>query len=98
MEGARPVVLSQELQWNGIPPRCRGRLWPYLIGNDNKVSPELFVMCVARARKLRAWSGASLRPTESWKSDPMVMDAARLGREDTLAVSRCRFRNPCLSL
>jgi hypothetical protein len=43
------------LRHAGIPPRLRGRVWPFLIGNAMRISPEIFDICVGRARKLRAW-------------------------------------------
>jgi hypothetical protein len=36
----------------GNLPRLRGRVRPYRLGNAMRISPEIFDICVGRARKL----------------------------------------------
>jgi hypothetical protein len=54
LEAARPCPIPADLVWESIPPRCRGRIWPILIGNAVRCTPEMFDMCLHRARRLRA--------------------------------------------
>jgi hypothetical protein len=54
-EACNPVEPSFSFRASGIPPRFRGRAWPFLIGNAMRISPEIFDICIGRARKLRAW-------------------------------------------
>ena len=54
-EACSPFTPDFSLRTTGIPPRLRGRTWPFLIGNAMRISPEIFDICVGRARKLRAW-------------------------------------------
>lgn len=43
----------RELIGLGIPPSVRGTLWPFLIGNDLRITPELFEIFGARAARAK---------------------------------------------
>ncbi len=60
-EACSPFTPDFSLRTTGIPPRLRGRTWPFLIGNAMRISPEIFDICVGRARKLRAWQSLQVR-------------------------------------
>ncbi|VDN82148.1 unnamed protein product [Brugia pahangi] len=40
----------RELWWRGIPPKVRGHVWSLAIGNELNLTPELYEICVTRAR------------------------------------------------
>ena len=54
-EACSPVEPEVSIRTAGIPPRFRGRAWPFLIGNAMRISPEIYDICIGRARKLRTW-------------------------------------------
>ncbi|VDK89028.1 unnamed protein product [Onchocerca ochengi] len=41
----------RDLWWRGIPSKVRGHVWSLAIGNELNVTPELYEICVARARQ-----------------------------------------------
>ncbi|MCP9258989.1 TBC1 domain family member 12 [Dirofilaria immitis] len=41
----------RELWWRGIPSKVRGHVWSLAIGNELNLTPELYKICVARARQ-----------------------------------------------
>ncbi|ELU01805.1 hypothetical protein CAPTEDRAFT_224494 [Capitella teleta] len=41
---------TRELWWNGIPSSVRGKVWKLAIGNDLNLTPELYEICLARAK------------------------------------------------
>ena len=53
LEACEPCPIPHALVWLSIPPRIRGRIWPALIGNAAHCTPELYDMCLYRAKRLR---------------------------------------------
>ncbi|RPA92074.1 hypothetical protein L873DRAFT_1711374 [Choiromyces venosus 120613-1] len=41
---------TRELWWQGVAPRCRGKVWQLAFGNNLTVSPETFRLALKRAR------------------------------------------------
>uniref|UniRef100_A0A915PDU6 Rab-GAP TBC domain-containing protein n=1 Tax=Setaria digitata TaxID=48799 RepID=A0A915PDU6_9BILA len=41
----------RDLWWRGIPSKVRGHVWFLAIGNELNLTPELYEICVARARQ-----------------------------------------------
>lgn len=56
-EASLPSDLGPEMWMAGIPPRCRPRVWPVLLGNAAKVTPDVFNLSLARAKRLRRLKG-----------------------------------------
>jgi hypothetical protein len=54
-EASLPSDLGTEMWWAGIPARCRTRVWPVLIGNAMKITPEVFNLSLQRSKRLRAF-------------------------------------------
>jgi hypothetical protein len=52
-ESSLPSDLGTEMWWAGIPARCRSRVWPVLIGNAMKVTPDVFALCLQRSKRVR---------------------------------------------
>ena len=50
-EVARKLRKTRDLWWNGLPPSVRGHVWKLSIGNDLNVTPELFALCLERAKE-----------------------------------------------
>ena len=76
---------TQRLCWDGIPGSLRGRAWSAVIGNELKITPELFKINLTRGRKLwAAQIGAKTRAqiTESVGSDYSREDCMRIIEAD----------------
>ncbi|EJD74292.1 CBR-TAG-236 protein [Loa loa] len=41
----------RDLWWRGIPSKVRGHVWSLAIGNELNLTPELYEICVTRARR-----------------------------------------------
>uniref|UniRef100_A0A0R3RKN5 Rab-GAP TBC domain-containing protein n=1 Tax=Elaeophora elaphi TaxID=1147741 RepID=A0A0R3RKN5_9BILA len=41
----------RDLWWRGIPSKVRGHVWSLAFGNELNLTPELYEICVARARQ-----------------------------------------------
>ncbi|CAG9534958.1 unnamed protein product [Cercopithifilaria johnstoni] len=41
----------RDLWWRGIPSKARGHVWSLAIGNELNLTPELYEICVTRARQ-----------------------------------------------
>jgi len=46
---------TRELWWNGIPSPIRPKVWSLAIGNDLRITDELFRICVERSKE-RIWT------------------------------------------
>ena len=50
-DAAKKWRKTRELWWQGLPPSIRGHIWKLSIGNDLNVTPELFGLCLERAKE-----------------------------------------------
>ena len=90
-EASLPSDLGTEMWWGGIPARCRSRVWPVLIGNAMKITPEVFAQCLARAKKLRGYFASGGARGSAHSSNGSTEDettlTASLGHEHSMTVS-----------
>ena len=60
-ESSKKWRKTRDLWWQGLPPSVRGHVWKLSIGNDLNVTPDLFVICLERAKeKLKHSEGVGL--------------------------------------
>ncbi|VDN35431.1 unnamed protein product [Gongylonema pulchrum] len=95
-EHMKDTKRCHELWWRGIPSKVRGQVWSLVIGNELNLTPELYEICVARARQhfatvasdLRGSEGdtAAFASVESNQQRPFypVLQSGDMGREGTL--------------
>ncbi|VDK84781.1 unnamed protein product [Litomosoides sigmodontis] len=50
-ENMKDSKICRDLWWRGIPSKVRGHVWFLAIGNDLNLTPELYEICVARAKQ-----------------------------------------------
>ena len=74
---ARKWRKTRDLWWQGLPPSIRGQVWKLAIGNDLNVTPELFGICLERAkeRKLDRSNGIGVGLEAS--ADVIKLDLSR---------------------
>lgn len=73
-ETARKLRKTRELWWQGLPPSVRGQVWKLSIGNDLNVTPELFALCLERAKeKINTSGGVGLESSV----DSIKLDLSR---------------------
>uniref|UniRef100_H3DRG6 TBC1 domain family member 14 n=1 Tax=Tetraodon nigroviridis TaxID=99883 RepID=H3DRG6_TETNG len=70
----------RELWWQGVPPSVRGRVWSLAVGNELNITPELFHICLARAKE-RGRGSTALAPGTEGKG---AADAGPSDRESSL--------------
>lgn len=71
-ESMRTSRKARELWWQGIPPNVRGKVWMLAIGNDLHITPELYEICVCRAKDRIRMAAESISVSEDVDVEAMA--------------------------
>ncbi len=74
---SRALKRTRDLWWSGIPSPVRPRVWSMAIGNELKITDELFRICVERSKE-RIWTKQFLcrRSSNPYPSSAVPSDSA----------------------
>ncbi|KAK2150057.1 hypothetical protein LSH36_426g02008 [Paralvinella palmiformis] len=78
-ETMRYTKRVRDLWWNGIPPSVRGKVWKLAFGNDLNLTPELYEICLNRAKdrlKIMKEAGSDTDSISSFSDLPSSKEAS----------------------